>query len=163
MWKRQDPEDGMLLFSLNQKVSNLGTVTKQLFIKFRDNRPATPPVDQVDGTRQPSPAEEDTEIWVLLTRHLSNSHRTQDFIALRVQVEDDVKGAVVLNQQMVCRKETYTNSTHILVSNLDSPSTYSVTDVARVRFVRASSPRIEMVSCRLWPRMTGMRVKLDSR
>ncbi|KAG2015319.1 hypothetical protein CC2G_008602 [Coprinopsis cinerea AmutBmut pab1-1] len=106
MWKRQDPED----------------VTKQLFIKFRDNRPSTPPVDQVDGTRHPSPAEEDTEIWVLLTRHLSNSHRTQDFIALRVQVEDDVKGAVVLNQQMVCRKETYTNSTHILVRARLKPS-----------------------------------------
>ena len=32
----------------------------------------------------------DEEIWVLLTRHVVDTHRTSDFTALRVEVEDDV-------------------------------------------------------------------------
>lgn len=39
----------------------------------------------------------DEEIWVLLTRHVTDTHRTSDFIALKVEIEDDlipISGAV---------------------------------------------------------------------
>ncbi|RXW16410.1 hypothetical protein EST38_g9440 [Candolleomyces aberdarensis] len=58
----------------------------------------------------------DEEVWVLLTRHTPDTRRTQDFIALRVQVEDEMHVMPAsLARQPLCNKETYTNSTHILV------------------------------------------------
>ncbi|KAG6871579.1 hypothetical protein C0995_002897 [Termitomyces sp. Mi166 len=32
------------------------------------------------------------EIWVLLTRHVTDSNRTSDYISLKVQLEDDLEG-----------------------------------------------------------------------
>lgn len=32
----------------------------------------------------------DEEIWVLLTRHVTDTRRTSDFIALKVEIEDDL-------------------------------------------------------------------------
>jgi len=32
----------------------------------------------------------DQEIWVLLTRHVTDTHRTSDFSALKVEIEDDL-------------------------------------------------------------------------
>ncbi|KIM39736.1 hypothetical protein M413DRAFT_446644 [Hebeloma cylindrosporum] len=59
----------------------------------------------------------DEEIWLLLTRHVVDTHRTSDFTALRVEVEDDVapRENAVENQHILSSKGTYTNSTHILV------------------------------------------------
>ena len=34
-------------------------------------------------------ADEDDEIWLLLTRHVVDTRRTSEYIALRVQIEDD--------------------------------------------------------------------------
>ncbi|KAF8962724.1 hypothetical protein BDZ97DRAFT_1702205 [Flammula alnicola] len=58
----------------------------------------------------------DEEIWVLLTRHVVDTHRMSDFVALRVDMEDDLMpGTSFLeNQRTLSSKGTYTNSTHIL-------------------------------------------------
>ena len=51
----------------------------------------------------------DEEIWVLLTKHVTNTHRILDFIALKVEIEDDLIpiSRVVENQYIlssrVCR------------------------------------------------------------
>ncbi|KJA22940.1 hypothetical protein HYPSUDRAFT_138453, partial [Hypholoma sublateritium FD-334 SS-4] len=57
------------------------------------------------------------EIWILLTRHIVDTHRTSDFAALRVELEDDLipTATIVENQRTLSSKGTYTNSTHILV------------------------------------------------
>ncbi|RDB24959.1 Calpain-like protease palB/RIM13 [Hypsizygus marmoreus] len=58
----------------------------------------------------------DEEIWVLLTRHVVDSSRTSDFISLKVEVEDDLKGsAIAVDRTTIAAKGTYTNSTHVLV------------------------------------------------
>ncbi|KAF8807060.1 hypothetical protein BYT27DRAFT_7242680 [Phlegmacium glaucopus] len=58
----------------------------------------------------------DQEIWVLLMRHVPDTHRISDFIALKVEIEDDLMplSRVVENQHILSSKGTYTNSTHIL-------------------------------------------------
>ncbi|TFK21933.1 cysteine proteinase [Coprinopsis marcescibilis] len=90
MWDHQIQVHGMW------KRQDIDDVTRQLFVTFSNTN------------------EEEGEILVLLTRHASNTRRTNDFIALRVQLEDDINGAVAFNQQTKCMKETYTNSMHIL-------------------------------------------------
>lgn len=77
----------------------------------------------------------DEEIWVLLTRHVVDTRRSTDFIALRVELEDDfvqatdvVESQRALSMKVIidpCRSSidqwssiiqgTYTNSTHVLV------------------------------------------------
>lgn len=48
----------------------------------------------------------DEEIWVLLTRHVTDTHRTSDFIALKVEIEDDLIpiSSVVENQHTLSSK-----------------------------------------------------------
>ena len=52
----------------------------------------------------------DEEIWVLLTRHVTDTHRTSDFITLKVEIEDDLVpiSRIVENQHIlsskVCRR-----------------------------------------------------------
>ena len=48
----------------------------------------------------------DEEIWVLLTRHVTDTHRTSDFIALKVETEDDLIpiSRVVENQHTLSSK-----------------------------------------------------------
>jgi len=48
----------------------------------------------------------DEEIWLLLTRHVVDTHRTSDFTALRVEVEDDLapRGNAVENQHIISSK-----------------------------------------------------------
>ena len=48
----------------------------------------------------------DEEIWVLLTRHVIDTHRTSDFIALKVEIEDDLIpiSSVVENQHTLSSK-----------------------------------------------------------
>ena len=48
----------------------------------------------------------DEEIWVLLTRHVTDTHRTSDFIALKVEIEDDLIpiSGVVENQHTLSSK-----------------------------------------------------------
>ena len=48
----------------------------------------------------------DEEIWVLLTRHVTNTHRTSDFVALKVEIEDDLIpiSRVVENQHTLSSK-----------------------------------------------------------
>ncbi|KAL0955704.1 hypothetical protein HGRIS_001924 [Hohenbuehelia grisea] len=59
----------------------------------------------------------DEEVWVLLTRHLNDTHRSGEYISLKVQFEDNIatnkKGSADLTKVAV--KSTYTNSTHVLV------------------------------------------------
>lgn len=50
------------------------------------------------------------EIWVLLTRHVTDTHRTSDFIALKVEIEDElipisrvVGNQYILSSQVCCR------------------------------------------------------------
>ncbi|KAG2142326.1 uncharacterized protein EDB93DRAFT_1158574 [Suillus bovinus] len=52
----------------------------------------------------------ETEIWILLTRHLRDTRRTNEYIALNVQ-EDDM---VFSDPEHVALKSNYTNSTHLL-------------------------------------------------
>ncbi|GLB37855.1 putative peptidase C2 family protein [Lyophyllum shimeji] len=62
-----------------------------------------------------SPAVEQ-EIWVLLTRHVTDSSRTSDFISLKVEVEDELRStSSVTDQTTIAAKGTYTNSSHVLV------------------------------------------------
>lgn len=49
-------------------------------------------------------SQSDEEVWVLLTRHTPDTRRTQDFIALRVQVEDESQGNAPLAQQTMRSK-----------------------------------------------------------
>ncbi|KAF8150612.1 hypothetical protein B0H34DRAFT_801552 [Crassisporium funariophilum] len=57
----------------------------------------------------------DGEIWVLLTRHVVDTRRDSDFIALRVEIEDDLMhGRRVGKHDILSSNGTYTNSTHIL-------------------------------------------------
>lgn len=55
----------------------------------------------------------DEEILVLLTRHVTDTHRTSDFIALKVEIEDDLIPItrVVENQytlsSKVCRRLSF--------------------------------------------------------
>ncbi|TFK45065.1 hypothetical protein BDQ12DRAFT_674049 [Crucibulum laeve] len=59
---------------------------------------------------------EDEEIWVLLTRHIVDTKRTSDFIALKVEMEDDLLPAArAVDLHMMSATGTYTNSTHVLV------------------------------------------------
>ncbi|KAG1739095.1 uncharacterized protein EDB91DRAFT_1237555 [Suillus paluster] len=59
--------------------------------------------------KDPSDANE-IEIWVLLTRHLRDTRRTSEYIALSVQEDDTIFG----NPEDVALKSNYTNSTHVL-------------------------------------------------
>ncbi|KAH6910301.1 hypothetical protein BKA70DRAFT_1272694 [Coprinopsis sp. MPI-PUGE-AT-0042] len=104
MWKRRDPED----------------VTKQLFLTYTHK--GSEHGTEAEAGQDLAASDGEEEIWVLLTRHLSDTHRTEDFVALRVQLEDDVKGAMTHGQQAFCVKETYTNSTHILSRTRLKPS-----------------------------------------
>ena len=57
-------------------------------------------------------ADEDDEIWLLLTRHVVDTRRTSEYIALRVQIEDDTSpgsGSGDLNRiaVRVCMDPTY--------------------------------------------------------
>ncbi|KAG1725441.1 hypothetical protein EDB19DRAFT_1897772 [Suillus lakei] len=54
--------------------------------------------------------ETETEIWILLTRHLRDTHRTSEYIAINVQEDDMVLG----DPEHVALKSNYTNSTHVL-------------------------------------------------
>ncbi|KAK0459293.1 uncharacterized protein EV420DRAFT_1677658, partial [Desarmillaria tabescens] len=56
-----------------------------------------------------------TEIWVLLTRHLSTSRETSEFIALQVETDDD--NIKVCDNSLLSAKGVYTNSTHVLVKS----------------------------------------------
>ncbi|KAK0459294.1 uncharacterized protein EV420DRAFT_1677667 [Desarmillaria tabescens] len=58
---------------------------------------------------------EDDEIWVLLTRHLSTSRETSEFIALQVETDDD--NIKVCDNSLLSAKGVYTNSTHVLVKS----------------------------------------------
>lgn len=79
---------------------DLHPVTKQLFLTY--NNKGLNPGSEV--SQEPSTGDGDQEIWVLLTRHLADTHRTEDFIALRVQLEDHIKGALSISQQAHCVK-----------------------------------------------------------
>ena len=62
----------------------------------------------------------DEEIWVLLTRHVTDTHRTSDFIALKVEIEDDLApiSRVVENQHTLSSKVCFADSP-FLVCNLN--------------------------------------------
>lgn len=53
----------------------------------------------------------ETEIWILLTRHLCDTRRTNEYIAINVQEDDMILGG---DLQHVALKSNYTNSTHLL-------------------------------------------------
>ncbi|KAF7350967.1 Calpain catalytic domain-containing protein [Mycena sanguinolenta] len=56
-----------------------------------------------------------SEVWILLTRHVADTRRTSDFISLRVQLQDEVAGSTELGDpRKIAEKGTYTNSTHVL-------------------------------------------------
>ncbi|OAX42822.1 cysteine proteinase [Rhizopogon vinicolor AM-OR11-026] len=50
------------------------------------------------------------EVWILLTRHLRDTRRTSEYIALNVQEDDTALG----DPEHVALKSNYTNSTHVL-------------------------------------------------
>ncbi|KAF6747364.1 hypothetical protein DFP72DRAFT_1075405 [Ephemerocybe angulata] len=94
MWKNNLTFQGMW------KRSDPEDVSKQLYLSF---------------TRDHSSTCDPEEIWVLLTRHTADTRKTEAFIALKVQVEDELHDKAPAARQATCATETYTNSTHILV------------------------------------------------
>uniref|UniRef100_A0A0W0FBM1 Calpain catalytic domain-containing protein n=1 Tax=Moniliophthora roreri TaxID=221103 RepID=A0A0W0FBM1_MONRR len=58
----------------------------------------------------------DNEIWVLLSRHVTDSRKTTEFIALNVQLEDDAVGQSIIfgDDHTTSKKSKYTNSPHAL-------------------------------------------------
>ncbi|PPR00890.1 hypothetical protein CVT24_000375 [Panaeolus cyanescens] len=58
----------------------------------------------------------DEEIWILLSRHITSTERTSDFISLRVDIEDSfiADKNSIQKQQSLSAKGTYTNSIHFL-------------------------------------------------
>ncbi|KAK7052803.1 cysteine protease [Paramarasmius palmivorus] len=76
----------------------------------------------------------DTEIWVLLSRHVADTRKTSEFIALKVQLEDDAAGRSMVfgDDHTISKKVKYTNSPHVLTrvqvpaSQLQSSGTLSV-------------------------------------
>lgn len=58
---------------------------------------------QIEFNRSGTPNE---EIWILLTRHVVDTHRTSDFAALRVELEDDLipTATVAENQRTLSSK-----------------------------------------------------------
>ncbi|KAG1772088.1 hypothetical protein EDD22DRAFT_1021042, partial [Suillus occidentalis] len=69
------------------------------------SRPNTNPINK-NGKGDSS----ETEIWILLTRHLYDTRRTSEYIAMNVQEDDMVLGDL----EHVALKSNYTNSTHLL-------------------------------------------------
>ncbi|KAF9268466.1 cysteine proteinase [Marasmius fiardii PR-910] len=64
-----------------------------------------------------SSTDENDEILVLLSRHIDDTRRTSEFIALKVQLEDEEVDALVTdhgNDYTISTKGSYTNSPHIL-------------------------------------------------
>ncbi|THV06173.1 cysteine proteinase [Dendrothele bispora CBS 962.96] len=73
----------------------------------------------------------DQEIWVLLTRHVVDTRKSSEFIALNVQIEDDFAGrSVSCNTSGISNKGPYTNSPHFLtrlsIPPLQSSGTLSI-------------------------------------
>ncbi|KAF5317385.1 hypothetical protein D9611_003702 [Ephemerocybe angulata] len=97
-----DPEiwKNNLTFQGMWKRSDPEDVSKQLYLSF---------------TRDDSSTCDHEEVWVLLTRHTADTRKTEAFIALKVQVEDELHDRAPAARQATCTTETYTNSTHILV------------------------------------------------
>ncbi|KIK39167.1 hypothetical protein CY34DRAFT_770204 [Suillus luteus UH-Slu-Lm8-n1] len=92
--------------------------THHLRLNYQTNDPAHQNASSAPNT---NPTEVDnngkgdsteTEIWILLTRHLYDTRRTSEYIAMNVQEDDMVLGdpdTDKLNEQ-----SNYTNSTHLL-------------------------------------------------
>ncbi|KAF9524839.1 hypothetical protein CPB83DRAFT_885980 [Crepidotus variabilis] len=59
---------------------------------------------------------QDQDVWVLLTRHVADTRRTSDFVAVQVGIEElvYVKETLYDDQQSLSSGGTYTNSTQIL-------------------------------------------------
>ncbi|KAJ3506469.1 hypothetical protein NMY22_g17242 [Coprinellus aureogranulatus] len=111
MWKRNDPEDG-------EPFADYHSVTQVL---KRSSYAVSKHLNMIFTNESPN----DEEVWILLTRHTPDTRRNQDFIALRVQVEDESHTSTTLAQQATRSKETYTNSTHILVRTRLSSTEHS--------------------------------------
>nr|GAT49101.1 predicted protein [Mycena chlorophos] len=72
----------------------------------------------------------DDEIWVLLTRHVTKTRQTTDFISLRAQLEDDLTGSELKDaQDTIAATGTYTNSSHVLVRLSLPPQTRGVLSI----------------------------------
>ncbi|KAK2467728.1 hypothetical protein APHAL10511_000023 [Amanita phalloides] len=57
----------------------------------------------------------DTPVWILLTRHVSDTKRTSDFISLRVEVEEDSSAVIgPVMQLTLTDKGSFTNGVHVL-------------------------------------------------
>ena len=90
MWKRsgEDNQNGSHLSSSPFSLCSLVQGARQVQLEFNTN------------------SFFDEEIWVLLTRHVTDTHRTSDFIALKVEIEDDLIpiSRVVENQHTLSSK-----------------------------------------------------------
>ncbi|KAJ4483777.1 hypothetical protein J3R30DRAFT_3284463 [Lentinula aciculospora] len=54
-------------------------------------------------------------IWVLLTRHVNDTRKLGEFIACKIQIEDDeARCSVVCEKQKISHKGAFTNSPHVL-------------------------------------------------
>lgn len=60
----------------------------------------------------------------MLTRHIRDTRRTNDFICLRTEVENPIlpPSSRINHQHQVSNTGTYTNSTHVLVRTAIPPS-----------------------------------------
>lgn len=75
----------------------------------------------------------ETEIWILLTRHLRDTRRTSEYIAMNVQEDDMVLG----DPEHVALKSNYTNSTHLL----------SRIKTSQFQFQTQSSGSLSLLAC----------------
>ncbi|KAL1663360.1 hypothetical protein GGF50DRAFT_57083, partial [Schizophyllum commune] len=60
-----------------------------------------------------SSAETDSEIWLLLSRHTSDTRRSNDYVSLTAQ-EDDIASATRQGSHRISSEGEYTNSIHVL-------------------------------------------------
>ncbi|KAF8891859.1 hypothetical protein BD779DRAFT_1513523 [Infundibulicybe gibba] len=62
------------------------------------------------------------EVWLLLTRHVSETRRISDFISLRAEVGDNIPAGGLNSYSTIDINGTYTNSTHALARVTIPPS-----------------------------------------
>lgn len=84
--------------------------THHLRLNYKTNDPSRPNTNPIEINNNGKGDSTETEIWILLTRHLYDTRRTSEYIAMNVQEDDMVSG----DPEHVALRSNYTNSTHLL-------------------------------------------------
>jgi calpain-7 len=66
--------------------------THHLRLNYKTNDPSRPNTNPIEINNNRKGDSTETEIWILLTRHLYDTRRTSEYIAMNVQEDDMVSG-----------------------------------------------------------------------